>query len=134
MTTLLTIIGVYILLVLSTEVLIWRIQPDMDGGLTLTIVDPRNPAATITRHVYGHEFEGALYVSSNHWFRSWYQAALKHPNIEVSTNNTNRTYTAVPVDGEEHDRVMADYNMGFLLRFLCGFAPSKLLRLEPDEP
>ena len=63
-----------------------------------------------------------------------YQAALKHPNIEVSTNNTNRTYTAVPVDGEEHDRVMADYNMGFLLRFLCGFAPSKLLRLEPDEP
>ncbi len=126
-----SIVAAYVALVLIAETLIWRIQPSMDGGVTL--FTKSDGEEQIERTVYGYKHEGTLYVSSNHWFRSWYHAALKNPDINVlREDSTNpQPYTASAVAGDEHSKVAEGYNMGFFLRFLCGFAPSKLLRLEP---
>lgn len=121
----------YVAILLATEVLVWRVQPAMDGGVRLAIRS--DDGEQIERTVYGHIFDGTLYVSSNHWFRSWYRAALKNPEIDVIRDGESQPYRASVVVGEEHSRVLQSYNMGFFLRLLCGFAPSKFLRLEPIE-
>ena len=41
-------------------------------------------------------------------------------------------YPAVPVKGEEFDRVAAAYPLPFFVRFLMGFPPEReILRLDP---
>jgi len=119
----------YIALVLIIEGFIWRLQPPMDRAITLFI--KHEQAHPIKRVVYGHLHDGALYVSSNHWFRSWYWAAVQNPDIKVLIDGSSQPHTAIRVEGQEHTRVLNSYSMGFFLRLLCGFAPSKFLRLEP---
>lgn len=121
----------YALLVLLAETLIWRIQPTMDGGVTITL---RPDGGTrIRRHLFGFERDGTLFVSSNHWFRKWYNAALENPAVEVTRDGVTRRFTAETVRGEEHERLSRLYKLGFVLRLVCGFAPSKFLRLEPQS-
>ena len=122
------VIGAYALLILVLEIVIWRVQPSMEGGVTLTINDGDE---TVERVLYGHEFEGALYVSSNHWFRRWYYALLENPDIVVARGDAKGRYTVVSVEGDEAERVRADYQMGFVLRLVCAFAPRKFVRLDP---
>ena len=127
----LCILAGYTVLVLLAETLVWRIQPTMDGGVTITVTpDGYTP---IQRHLYGFERDGTLFVSSNHWFRKWYIAALKNPDVEITRDGVTRPFTAEAVHGEEHERLSREYSMGFVLRLICGFAPSKFLRLEPQS-
>ena len=127
----LNLLAGYAVLVLLAEVLVWRIQPTMDGGVTITVTpDGDTP---IQRNLYGFERDGTLFVSSNHWFRQWYNAALENPRVEVTRDGVTRPFTAEAVHGEEHERLSKEYNMGFVLRLICGFAPSKFLRLEPQS-
>ena len=123
------VLSAYVLIVLATEALVWRVQPSMEGAITLVI--QTGAGSHIQRTVYGHTYDGKLYVSSNHWFRSWYRAALANPKIAVGDESQTQPYTVHAVLGEEHARVLQSYDMGFFLRLLCGFAPRKLLRLEP---
>ena len=124
------VIAGYAALVLLAELLVWRIQPDMDGGVTITVTpDGGDP---IKRTLFGFEHEGTLFVSSNHWFRKWYHAALQYPEIEVTRAGVTRPFIAAAVQGEEHKRVSRAYNMGFFLRLICGFAPSRFLKLQPQ--
>jgi len=125
------ILGGYAGLVLLAETLVWRIQPAMDGGVRITVTP--DGGAPLQRHLYGFEHDGKLFVASNHWFRKWYYAALDYPDIEVTRDGVTRPFTARTVHGEEHERLSKDYNMGFVLRLICGFAPSKFLRLEPKS-
>ena len=118
----------YLLLVLVGEAIVWRLQPSMDGGIVLRITT--SDGAAIERTVYGHRFEGKLYVSSNHWFRRWYHAALARAEIEISQDGTFRPFTVTAVTGQERARVSASYKMG-ALRIVTGFAPSRFLRLDP---
>lgn len=129
METVASILAIYIGVVLLAEVLAWRLQPSMTGGVTLRIED-RN-GATIERVVYGHVQDDTLYVSSNHWFRSWYRALRRMDELEVVRDGDTQRYRAVEVIGDERARVLESYTMGFPLRLLCGFAPRRLLRLEP---
>ena len=39
--------------------------------------------------------------------------------------------TSNPATGQELARISDAYRMGFVLRFICGFAPSRFLRLDP---
>ncbi len=125
------VIIAYLVILLFVEVVVWRIQPAMDGGVMLII--PGDGDALMKRTVYGYRHDGTLYVSSNHWFRSWYRAALRQRDIEVLAEGLDepRRYTATIVAGDELSRVREGYNMGFFLRLLCGFAPRKFLRLDP---
>ena len=124
-----SILAIYIGLVLLAEVLAWRLQPPMDGGVTLRIKGKNG--ATLERTVYGHLLDGTLYVSSNHWFRSWYRALRRSPDLEVVRDGHAKLYRAEDVVGAGRSRVLESYRMGFLLRLLCGFAPRRLLRLAP---
>ncbi len=121
----------YLLLLLLLEGVIWKVQPDMEGGLTLHV---DTGGTILKRKLYGLEYENKLYVSSNHWFRKWYHAILKNPQIEVERGGEAKPYTAVPIEGDEHMRIAKQYDMGFGLRLLCGFAPQRFLRLDPREP
>ena len=119
----------YAFLVLLIETLVWRLQPPLEGALTL-IVNP-GLGSQIERRLDSYEFKGNLYVSSNHWFRAWYKAALANPIVKVVRGGVVREYRAEVVQGDEHKTVLSHYRMGFVLRLLCGFAPSKFLLLKP---
>lgn len=100
----------------------------MEGGLKLSIA--LSDGRQIERNLAGYEFEGELYVSSNHWFRSWYYAALQAPDLLLVQDEKSERRRAVEVSEAQHERLLEDYRMGFVLRLICGFAPSKFLRLE----
>ena len=119
----------YVAFVALMELAIGLLQPDMDIGVVLTTHDERGEASR--RKLAGVVFEGHLYVSSNHWLRGWYREALANPAVEVDVEGVPVPHVAVPVEGAERDRIAAVYRMGFLLRFICGFAPSRFLRLDP---
>ncbi|MEM1435297.1 MAG: nitroreductase/quinone reductase family protein [Pseudomonadota bacterium] len=125
---LLGIVGTYLVLFLVAELAVWRLQPPMATGITLSI--PTEAGTTLERTVHGHKFEGRLYIASNHWFRKWYHAVLAHPEILVTRNGNTHAYSAVPVTGEERQRLQANYRMG-ALRIVTAFAPSRFLRLDP---
>lgn len=75
---------------------------------------------------------GRLYVSAHHWPRAWHRRALENPDVRVAFDDgTGGAYRAVPVDGEEYERVAAEFPIPLPIRFLMGFPPRDLLRLEP---
>ena len=121
----------YVALIGLVELAIGLFQPDMEIGVELTTRDAQGRAST--RKLAGFEFDGQLYVSSNHWLRGWYRQALADPEVEVAREGSVSRRLATPIEGEERARVAAAYRMGFVLRFLCGFAPSRFLRLDPIE-
>ena len=120
---------VYMAFVAVAEALIGLIQPDMDGGVRLTTTGADGRESD--RMLAGFRFDEKLYVSSNHWLRGWYHEALAEPDVIVEVNGVEGPYRAVPIEGEERERVAHAYRMGFVLRFICGFAPSRFLRLDP---
>jgi hypothetical protein len=83
------------------------------------------------RNLAGFENEARLYVSSNHWLRHWYNLALENPEVDVTRAGVRRSFEAVVVAGDERTSLSPAYEMGFILRFICEFSPSKFLRLDP---
>jgi hypothetical protein len=77
------------------------------------------------------ESNGQLYVAANHWPRAWYEQALENPKVQVTFEGEKGSYLAVPVTGEEHDRVEADNSVGVIFRILTGFPPRYFVRLDP---
>ena len=57
--------------------------------------------------------------------------ALANPSVQVTLDGQTRSYTAVPIEGEEHARVNAAHALPFAFRVLTGFPPRLLLRLDP---
>jgi len=119
----------YVAFVLLVECLIWRLQPDMTGGITIHVTD--RSGKEVQRNLAGFEYDNRLYVSSNHWFRRWYNLALDNSAVDVTQDGVRRPFKAIVVAGREQTSVSRVYKMGFILRFICGFAPSKFLRLDP---
>ena len=119
----------YVAFVLIAEFLIWRLQPDMDGGVTIQITDA--DGNSVERNLAGFEHGNRFYVSSNHWLRHWYNLAIEYPEVDVTRDGIRRPFKAIIVSGDEKRSLSRAYRMGFILRFLCGFAPSKFLRLDP---
>jgi hypothetical protein len=126
----LTTILVYVGFVALMEGLIGFVQPDMDGGVRLTTTDGNGSPSE--RMLAGARFDGKLYIASNHWLRGWYRQALAEPSVLAEVDGRRSAYTAVPIMGDERARVSEAYRMGFILRFICGFAPSRFLRLDPS--
>ena len=118
----------YVAFVALAESLIWYFQPEMEGGVTISTIDDNG--ARVEWNLAGFEYKGRLYVSSNHWLRRWYYRALEHPDVGITRNGVERAYRAVSLDGAERVEISKAYKMGFVLRFVCGFAPSRFLRLD----
>ena len=53
------------------------------------------------------------------------------PAVDVTQDSVRRPFKAIIVAGNEQASISRAYKMGFILRFICGFAPSKFLRLDP---
>lgn len=81
--------------------------------------------------VAGVESGGHLYVAANHWPRAWYDRAVAHPDVETHRGGVRTAMHAVPVTGEERDRIAADYKIPWVVRLLTGFPPRRFLRLDP---
>lgn len=77
--------------------------------------------------------DGEAYIAANHWPRSWYHQALDNPNVEVKMPGADsfEPYLAVPLQGEEEERIGEIYSFGFEFRFRTGFPPRYFLRLDP---
>lgn len=126
---LLIVVLVYVGFLALMEALIGFIQPWMQEGARLKTTDAEG--RTPERMLAGARFDGRLYVGSNHWLRGWYRQALAERRVLVEVDGVEAAYSAVSIEGEERARVSDAYRMGFVLRFICGFAPSKFLRLDP---
>ncbi len=119
----------YVAFVGIAELLIGYIQPDMTGGVMIITTD--NTGNPTERNLARFTFDNKLYVSSNHWLRGWYYQARERPEVEVVVDGVRAQYTAIAIEGAELATLKREYKMGFILRFICGFAPSRFLRLEP---
>ena len=95
----------------------------------ITTTEPDGTASD--RVVSRLESDGRLYVAANHWPRAWYERALENPQVQVTLDGTQGDYLAVPVVGQEHERVDGEHSLPVLFRFVTGFPPRYLVRLDP---
>lgn len=120
---------IYVGIVAAFESLIGVFQPANEGTLVLTTYEPDGTAHD--RVLSRVEADGKLYVSVNHWPRAWYSRAIKNPNVRVEIDGAAADYVAVPVEGEEFERVAAEHPLPLPIRFLMGFPPPReILRLD----
>lgn len=124
------LIVAYAGLVVFFESMIGYFQPANDGTLVITTRD--GAGNTSDRVVSRLESDGRLYVAANHWPRAWYERALENPQVEVTLAGTRGNYLAVPVSGEEHDRVDDEHSLPGMFRFVTGFPPRYFVRLDPQ--
>ena len=123
------LILVYIGVVVAFESLLGYFQPAGPNTLVITTTD--DSGITHDRVVARLESNGRLYVAANHWPRAWYGQALENPKVQVAWKDEKAAYLAVPVTGEEHDRVDSDNSLGIVFRILTGFPPRYFVRLDP---
>ncbi|SVC10255.1 uncharacterized protein METZ01_LOCUS263109 [marine metagenome] len=125
--TLISLIGIYIGLVVLFESWLGYSQPTNANSLVITTFDSMEAKDRVLSAVNN---DGKLYVSANHWPRSWYRQTLSNPNVEVLYKGEKKSYLAVPVEGEEHDRLMIEHAHPLTFRILTGFPPRYFIRFD----
>ena len=129
------IVAVYAGFVVAFETLYlgWH-QPKLErmGIPMLVITTTDDSGVSRPRRLALLETNGKLYVSAHHWPRAWYRRAIENPNVRVEIDGAAADYVAVPVEGEEFERVAGEHPLPLLIRFLMGFPPPReILRLDP---
>jgi len=119
----------YVAVVVGFESMIGFLQPKGETTMVITTQDQSGSAKE--RVVSRLENDGKLYVAANHWPRRWYREVLEHPQVQVTWQGSTQAYVAVPVTGEEFNRVNAQHSLGPMIRILTGFPPRRLVRLDP---
>jgi len=122
-------LAAYVALVAGFESLLGWVQPG--GGATMVITTFEPDGTAHDRVVARLESEGKLYVAANHWPRAWYRRALANPKVQVSLDGNKGDYTAVPITGEEYALVNGQHGLPLVFRFVTGFPPRLLMRLDP---
>lgn len=125
------LVVVYVGVVVAFESMIGFFQPESESTIVITTVDDQGRAED--RVLQPVVNQGQLYVSANHWPRSWYNRARRNPEVEVLMDGETQSYTAVPVPitGEVHARLMTEHAHPLFFRILTGFPPRYFLHLEP---
>ncbi len=123
------VLVVYVGIVIVFESLLGYFQPANQSTLVITTTDA--DGASHSRVVARLRSNDQLYVAANHWPRAWFRQTSTNPAVEIEMDGVRSSYTAVPVAGEEHDRVDDDNGLGFVFRVLTGFPPRYFVRLEP---
>ncbi len=129
------LVAVYVGFVVAFETfyLGWY-QPKLGstGIPMLVITTTDDSGVSHERRLARFETDGKLYVSAHHWPRGWYSRALENPNLRVEIDGAAADYIAVPVEGEEFERVAAEHPLPLPILFLMGFPPARdILRLDP---
>ena len=130
------IVAVYVVFVFLFETLFlgWY-QPKLEGtGVPMLVLTTTDDAGeSDDRRLARLETDGKTYVSAHHWPRGWYHRAVEFPSVQVEMDGAVADYVAVPVEGEEFERVAAEHPIPFPVRFLMGFPPPRdILRLDPS--
>ena len=120
---------VYVGIVVLFESLLGYFQPANQS--TLVITTTAEDGTTSERVLARLEYNGALYVATNHWPRSWYTKTLTHPEVHITSASEDGDYLAIPVTGAEHDSVNNANALGTGFRILTGFPARYFFRLEP---
>ena len=121
----------YVGIVVVFESLLGYFQPA--GETTLVITTTSADGTSSDRVVTSLKSNGQLYVAANHWPRAWYSRALKNPRVRVALVGQTGDYLAVPVTGDEHERVDDEHSLPLVFRVLTGFPPRYFVRLDPSE-
>jgi hypothetical protein len=121
------LVVVYIALVVLFESWLGYSQPSNQNSLVITTLDDQVAKHRVLSAVNN---DGKLYVSANHWPRAWYRQALSNPNVEVLYKGEKKSYFAVSVEDEEHDRLMKEHAHPLTFRILTGFPPRYFIRLD----
>jgi hypothetical protein len=120
---------VYVGIVATFESFIGYFQPE--GASTIVITTTGADGVAEDRVVTPIDDGGHLYVSANHWPRSWYKRALANPKVQVTRDGQKKDYLAVPVTSEENARLDAEHPHSIGFRFLTGFPPRYFVRFDP---
>lgn len=126
--TIAIVLAAYVGIVVAFESLIGVLQPASGNTLIITTTDEDGNASD--RVLARLESDGQLYVAANHWPRAWYKRALQNPDVQITLDSRTTAHRAVPVTGDEHDRVDRDNSLGLAFRVLTGFPPRYFLRLD----
>jgi hypothetical protein len=134
-----SVLVAYVLLVAAFETYLgiaqprFETHPDKEWGATIVLTTTGVDGATQQRVVSPMVSDGQLYVSANHWPRSWYERVLENPKLQVTNKEVTKDYLAVPIaaDSEDHDRLEAEHPHPAWFRFLTGYPPRRFVRLEP---
>jgi len=122
------LLAAYVGVVVAFESLIGFFQPADESTLVITTTDGDGAHDRVVSRL---ESDGKLYVAANHWPRAWYERAIADPEVDATVADETRGYRAVPVTGDEHDRIGRQHGLPFVFRVLTGFPPRRFLRLDP---
>ena len=132
---LIAVAGLFLLYVgnvIYFEARLGYLQPQGSTSLVLATFNDDNERHE--RVLRLEQIDGNNYIAVNHWPRAWYGNALDNPNVEVKMPGQEAflAYVAVPLQGEELERISEIYSFGFEFRFRTGFPPRRFLRLDPS--
>lgn len=119
----------YVGVVVAFESLLGYFQPA--NASTMVIATTGSDGKASERVLAQARHADQLYAAANHWPRAWYREALANPSVQVTIDGVTSNYTAVPVEGAEHDAVNASRPLGTGFRILTGFPPRYFVRLDP---
>ena len=123
----------YVVVITLFESLLGYFQPEAPGTVVITTFGADGTAHD--RVVSELESGGNMYVAVNHWPRAWYRRLRGEARmVRIARGDEIGEYTAVVVDGEEHDQVARDNPTGIVFRILTGFPPRYFVRLDPLAP
>lgn len=129
------LVAVYVVFVVVFETFfLGMYQPTLEAtGIPMLVIHTTDEAGVAhEQRLARFETDGRLYVSAHHWTRGWYHRALAHPHVRVEIDGATTDRIAVPVAGEEFERVAAEHPLPLRMRFLMGFPPPRdILRLDP---
>ena len=120
---------VYVGIVVAFESLLGYFQPENQRTLVITTID--GDGNEFDRVLARLESQEQVYIAVNHWPRAWYYRVLDFPDVKVDFKGEITDYVAVPVTGAEYDQVNSDNALPLFFKFLTGFPPRGILRLDP---
>jgi uncharacterized pyridoxamine 5'-phosphate oxidase family protein len=119
----------YASVVILFESLLGFYQPQNEATLTITTTnDAGEQNDRVLSRIIANE---RLYVAANHWPRAWYRQTLANPKVMVTLDGETKAYTAVAVEGNEHEQVDNTSPLPLAFRALTGFPPRYFIRLDP---
>lgn len=130
------ILGIYVAVVILFESFLGFTQPPAtEMPYPMLVLTTTDEGGTHDRRLAIFETDDRIYVSAHHWPRGWYRLAVANPDVTVAFDDGSAggAYTAVPVDGEEAERVKSAYPFSLPMKALMGFAPRKVIRLDPQS-
>ncbi|MDG2140611.1 MAG: alpha/beta hydrolase [Gammaproteobacteria bacterium] len=119
----------YIILVFLFETLLGVSQPEY--GSTMVLTSFEKGGESNDRVVARIEKDGKVFVAVNHWPRAWARRIQRNPNVQLTYQGETSNYTAVILEGLEHDQGVIDFSVPLSFRFLTGFPPRYFFRFDP---